>query len=98
MERERPLDEDEKSILRFSRAFEPMLRSEGWHFYRELLTKHIEDRQQIVNSASTSIEAVLQSEGAKGALAGLRLALQVVDVIVEQAKAIRIERGEDEDA
>lgn len=89
------LDEADKGVLKLAAAFEPMIRSEGWHEFMRVLDDHVRSQQVKVNSASLSIEMVLQGEGAKGALAGLQLAKTIVPVIVEQAREIRKLRGDD---
>jgi hypothetical protein len=92
------LDDDQKNTLKLARAFEPMLRSEGWHYYSQLVEAHRTAHTKAVMSATVSIEGVLTGERDKGAATALALALNLPKVIAEEAAQIRKNMGEDPNA
>lgn len=90
-------DEEQKNTLKLARGFEPMLRSEGWHYYEQLVVAHRESHMKAVMAATKDISGVFGGERDKGAYAALTLALNLPKVIVEEAAKIRKDMGEDPD-
>lgn len=91
------LDDEQKNTLKLARAFEPMLRSEGWHYYSELVKAHQQSHMNSVMSATKNIEGVFGGERDKGAYVALNLALNLPKVITDQAAELRKKMGEDPD-
>jgi hypothetical protein len=91
------LDEDQKNTLKLARAFEPMLRSEGWHYYSQLVLAHKEQHANAVMAATKDISGVLAGERDKGAYVALNFALNLPKVLAEEAAQIRKNMGEDPD-
>jgi len=91
------LDEDQKNTLKLARAFEPMLRSEGWHYYSELVKAHRDSHTNAVMTATKDIAGVLAGERDKGAVVALALALNLPKVIADEAQKLRKSLGEDFD-
>jgi len=94
----RQLHEDEKNVLKLARALEPLLRSEGWHYYTQVMAARRDAHAQAVMSSTADLSGVLAGERDKGAFVALNLALGWPATVIEQAKQIRKEAGEDADA
>lgn len=92
------LDEDQKNTLKLARAFEPMLRSEGWHYYSQLVEAHRQSHTNAVMAATKDIAGILAGERDKGAVVALALALNLPKVIASEASEIRKSMGEDPNA
>ena len=91
------LDEEQKNTLKLARSFEPMLRSEGWHYYQQLVEAHAKSHTSAVMAATNDIAGVLAGERDKGAVVALALALNLPKVITEEAAKLRKSLGEDFD-
>ncbi len=91
------LDEDQKNTLKLARAFEPMLRSEGWHYYSQLVEAHRDSHTKAVMSATSDMAGAFAGERDKGAVVALALALNLPKVITEEAAKLRKSLGEDFD-
>lgn len=74
-----------------------MLRSEGWHFYQQLVEAHRATHTNAVMAATKDISSILAGERDKGAVVALNLALNLPKNICEQAAEIRQKLGEDFD-
>lgn len=94
---DRKLDEDQKNVLKLARAFEPMVRSEGWHFYMQIVEGHLKAHMEGIISPTVDIAGVLQGERDKGAVVGLRLVKNIVSSVIEQAAEIRKDIGDNPD-
>jgi len=88
--------------LKVGRALEEMLVTEGWKIYEKLLTKHlVEKRDAALSPLSPRVQPdgslffpdgvthVLLGEAAKGAIIGIRLALELPRGIVAQTQDLR---------
>lgn len=81
--------------LRDAREIEDMLRTPGWKRYAEILEGHIATKTKVAlfpvseQIEMDGIKQVLFGEAAKGAIMGLRLALQLPSDIVRGAESIR---------
>jgi len=94
----RKMTEEDKGVLKMARAIEPLLRSEGWHYYMQVVGAHKDQHLRAILSATADISGVLAGERDKGALVALNLALDWPKTLIEQAVQIRKELGEDPDA
>lgn len=92
------LEEEDKNILKLGRAFEAMKRTEGWHYYRQLLQAHHDTHTKAILTPNNDITSIFAGERSKGAVVGLQLALNLLDTICTQAEEIRKRIGEDPDA
>ena len=96
-EQKTKLDESDKGTLKMARAFEVMMRSEGWHFYSQILEAHKKTHTDGIMSPTIDTASVYKGERDKGALAGINLALNIPKVVCEEAATIRKKLGEDPD-
>jgi len=90
--------------LKVGRLLEEMLASDGWKIYEKLLMKHFtEKRDQALAPIAPRIQQdgsvmfpdgvthVLLGEAAKGAIIGIRLALELPRGIIAQMQSLRSE-------
>lgn len=90
-----PIDKELAKDLRDASEIEDMMRTPGWKRYAELLEMHIEKQTRAAlfpvseAVARDGIMQVLVGESAKGAIIGLRLALQLPSDIVRGAESYR---------
>lgn len=96
-EKKTKLDENDKGTLRMADAFETMLRSQGWSYYTQILAAHEKTHVDGIMQPTTDTASVYKGERDKGALAGIRLALNIPKVVCEEAAAIRKNLGVDSD-
>jgi len=95
-----PLSEQDKSDLRLARLLEPMLRSEAWRVYSEILIAHETDLMSLMLAPAADLFGLVNSERQKGVIAGMRDARLRIARIVEVASEIRarLNPEENEDA
>ena len=93
----RKLTEEDKGVLKMARAMEPFLRSEGWHYYTQVMEAHKKQHLGAILAATADLKGVLAGERDKGALVALNLASDWPKTLIEQAAQIRKEVGEDPD-
>ncbi len=90
--------------LKVGRLLEEMLASDGWKLYEKLLTKHLVEKRdaaltpiapKVQNDGSLffpdGVTHVLLGEAAKGAIIGIRLALELPRGIIAQMQSLRAE-------
>lgn len=95
---------EEKEILRWATAMKDLLGTEGWKTFEEIVKRQIDTRQMLlVTPLSASVPAfagmdfttrAAHLETIKGAIIGLRLALDTPPAIIKQATDIRSEATE----
>lgn len=95
---------EDRDDLKIGTAVELMLSSDGWKYYERILQSKLDEK---IRSALAPISPIIQpdhtvvmpdgvthvllGEAAKGAIIGLRLALELPRGIVLQTKALRAE-------
>lgn len=101
------LNKNDLAILKTGRAAKAFVESEFGKFYFELLRKSLEEKrleyEKPVEVASEldGVSQVLRAESAKGAIMGIRLALEIPNGMITSMEAVRREKslgpsGEDE--
>lgn len=91
------LTEDEKGTLKLARAFEPLRKSEGWHYLKQILEARRDSHMKAVMSPNLDERTAYAAERDKGAYAALMFVLSLLDITCEEAEKIRKDRGEDPD-
>lgn len=86
-------DEEERRLLKMKRAMEEIHGTEGWKVFTTLIEAQIREREKIVlqQEIEAGIEPIvmlLRLERVKGAIMGLKLALDNPRLIIEQGQAI----------
>lgn len=94
---------DEKQILRLSKNMQDLVATEGWREYEKVIKLQIADRERLVtvplSSAIPAFEGMdfttraAHVEVVKGALIGLRLALDLPSATIKHASDIRAEHS-----
>jgi len=83
--------------LRTGTAMRNLLRTDGWKVYEKILRMHLQGkRNEFEVPAETSMDGiaqVLRAESAKGAIMGLRLALDIPESILANDKVLRKKLG-----
>lgn len=101
-----PITPDQVRLLKTERLFRDMLRTEGWSEYQKILRDMVEMRtaailQPLHMASSDQVpggDFVARSaalESMKGALIGLKLALDLPSTILSEADEIRKRHNED---
>ena len=86
-------DEEERRLLKMKRSIEDIYNTEGWKAYAALLEAQINERAKIVlqqdlEGTGEPLVMLLRLERVKGAIMGLKLALDNPRLIIEQGQAI----------
>ena len=95
--------EEERELLRQAAAMRDLIDTKPWNVYKSVLESQIKTREQILldepaSGGASPMERLLQLEQVKGARLGLKLALETVDLIIADSKAmVNREAGESED-
>jgi hypothetical protein len=84
-----PLSEQDKSDLRLARLLEPMMRSEAWRVYSDILKAHEDYLLSRMLAPAVDLLDLVRSESQKGVITGMRDARTRIAVIVENASEIR---------
>lgn len=94
----RELTKDEKRVLRTGRVIREMMNTPGWKIYFEVLSYHLTaKRNEHEAPAEVSLDGiaqVLRSESAKGAIMGLRFAIELPQGMLTDADNLRVQLGE----
>jgi len=99
-------DEEDRRLLKMKRAMDDFYGTPGWKVFAELVEAQIKEREKIVlqqdiEGGMEPIVMLLRLERVKGAIMGLKLALENPRLIIEQGQAIltahRNARVEEED-
>lgn len=91
------LDDADRGTLKMADAFETMLRSQGWDYYKQILAAHEKTHIEGIMSPTTDQASMYKGERDKGALAGIRLALNIPTIVCAEAAMIRKNLGADPD-
>lgn len=95
--REKELSDEQKRVFRSARVITEMMNTPGWVLYQKALELHLQmKRNEYEAPAETGFDGiaqVLRSESAKGAIMGIRLALDLPQGIINQGKILSRELG-----
>ena len=102
--RRREPSKEEFAELATAKEIRLMLNTKGWKIYSRILEMHLQGKRNEWETPAEreldGIAQVLRSESAKGAIMGLRLALQIPEGILANDKILRGQlglTGEDEE-
>jgi len=93
----RELSREQRAELRTADAIRGMLATDGWKVYKRILETHLQgERNKFETPAERELDGIaqiLRSEGVKGAIMGLRLALSIPEGILANEQILRQSLG-----
>jgi hypothetical protein len=78
--------EDERELLRQAKEMKDIFESKAWRTYAAIVDSQIKTRENILLDSEPGKLSELQVEHIKGARLGLKLALDTITLIIEDAK------------
>jgi hypothetical protein len=88
-------DEDLAQARTMVSMLDPLLKSEGWKFYQQMIDKQIAARMQVRPEASDGFGAVFEKEFKSGEVSGLFLSRTLAQGALDAAKTLLIELQEE---
>lgn len=95
---ERELTIEQKQTLRTARVVKEMMATPGWQLYQKVLEHHLtlkrNEFEQPANTTLDGIGQVLRAESAKGAIMGIRLALELAPSMIVAGHNLQVTLGD----
>lgn len=95
---ERTLTDEQKKTLRTARVVKEMMATPGWQVYKTVLEYHLQvKRNEFEQPSETSLDGiaqVLRAESAKGAIMGIRLALELAPGMITAGHNLQVQLGD----
>jgi hypothetical protein len=92
----RALNAEEINSLKLAREMEDLLRTPGWKAYAKLLEHHVHQKLQQSSAVCKNLDEAIEQNSHKGAVLGLRLALDLPKGIIAVAEQIKSTLGDGE--
>ena len=96
---DRELSKEQKAVFRTERAAKDLLATPGWQFYEKVLREQLEmkrreyERPAELEPGMDGVSQILRAESAKGAIMGLRLALDIPQGMLVAGHNLRVSLG-----
>lgn len=93
----RELTTEQKQTLRTARVIKEMTETAGWQVYKKVLEHHLQmKRNEFETPAENQLDGiaqVLRAESAKGAIIGIRLALELAPGMITAGHNLQVQLG-----
>lgn len=87
---------DDLTHLKYAREFAAMVATPGWKLYTTFLQTHFEQKRLEAMQICESLNEAMKCNAAKGAMLGLKLALDLPHTTIKVADEIRSSKTGDE--